>query len=110
MDAPRRDVRSAIRSFGHDRSFTILAVSALSLGIGATTAIFSVNDNVLLEPFPYADSHHLVNVEIHDSTRSDDPLTVAGVVAVVFFAAIAASLLPARAATRVDPLIALRYK
>ncbi len=71
MDALRRDVRSAVRSFGHDRSFTVLAVAALSLGIGATTAIFSVIDNVLLEPFPYTDSHHLVTIEIHDATRSD---------------------------------------
>ena len=66
-----RDIRSAIRSFGHNRSFTFLAVAALSLGIGATTAIFSVIDNVLLEPFPYTDPHRLVTAEIHDVTHSD---------------------------------------
>ncbi len=66
-----RDVRSAIRGLGRDRTFTVLAVAALALGIGATTAIFSVIDNVLLEPFPYADSNRLVTIEIHDSTRSD---------------------------------------
>ncbi len=66
-----RDVRSAIRGLARDRTFTTLAVAALALGIGATTAIFSVIDNVLLEPFPYADAHRLVTIEIHDSTRSD---------------------------------------
>jgi putative ABC transport system permease protein len=38
-----------------------------------------------------------------------DPVTVAGVIAVVFIAGIAACLLPAHSATRVDPMIALRY-
>jgi len=66
-----RDIRSAARGLGRDRTLTLLAVTAMALGIGSTTAIFSIIDNVLLEPFPYADSHRLVTIEIHDSTRSD---------------------------------------
>ena len=66
-----RDIRSAARGLGRNRTFAFLAVAALALGIGSTTAIFSVIDSVLLEPFPYADSHRLVTIEIHDSTRSD---------------------------------------
>jgi putative ABC transport system permease protein len=66
-----RDVRFAVRSLGRDRRFTALAVVALALGIGATTAIFSIIDNVLLDPFPYADSQRMVQFEIHDSARSE---------------------------------------
>ncbi|MGA2153424.1 MAG: ABC transporter permease [Bryobacteraceae bacterium] len=66
-----REIRSAARGLGRDRTFTCLAAAALALGIGSTTAIFSVIDNVLLEPFPYTDSHRLVTIQIHDSTRSD---------------------------------------
>ncbi len=65
-----RDVRFAARSLGRDLRFTGLAVLALALGIGATTAIFSVIDNVLLDPFPYKDSRRMVQFEIHDSSRS----------------------------------------
>ncbi|MGA3025587.1 MAG: ABC transporter permease [Bryobacteraceae bacterium] len=66
-----RDVRFAVRSLGRDRRFSALAVLALALGIGATTAIFSVIDNVLLDPFPYADSRRLVQFLIHDTSRSE---------------------------------------
>jgi len=66
-----RDIRFAARSLGRDRRFTALAVLALALGIGATTAIFSVIDNVLLDPFPYNDSQRMVQFEIHDSSRSE---------------------------------------
>jgi predicted permease len=65
-----RDVRFAIRSLGRDSRFTALSVLALALGIGATTAIFSVIDNILLNPFPYKGSDRLVQFEIHDPAGS----------------------------------------
>ena len=70
MDWLWQDVRFALRTLRKDRVFLITAVLALALGIGSTTAIFSVIDNVLLEPFPYTDGQRLVAIEIHDSSSN----------------------------------------
>ena len=71
MNLLLRDVRFAVRSLGRDSRFTALAIIALALGIGATTAIFSIIDNILLDPFPYADSRRMVQFYIHDTSRSE---------------------------------------
>ncbi len=63
------DVKFGFRTLLKDRGFLITAVLALGLGIGATTAIFSVIDNVLLEPFPYTDAQRFAAIEIHDSSE-----------------------------------------
>ncbi len=65
-----QDVRFGFRTLWKDRASLTMAVLALALGIGATTAIFSVIDNVLLEPFPYTDGQRLVAIQIHDSTSN----------------------------------------
>ena len=49
----------------------MVAVITLALGIGASTAIFSVIDNVLMEPFPYPDAQRFMSVQIHDTERSE---------------------------------------
>lgn len=66
-----QDTKYGVRTLFSDRAFLITAVLALGLGIGSTTAIFSVIDNVLLEPFPYTDGQRLVSVMIHDSASND---------------------------------------
>jgi len=64
-----QDLRYGLRGLRKDRAFSLLAVFALALGIGATTVIFSVIDNVLLEPFPYKGADRLANFFIRDTTR-----------------------------------------
>jgi len=56
------DVRGAFRLLVHQPRFTIAAVLMLTLGIGASTAIFSIVHAVLLQPLPYPESHRLVAV------------------------------------------------
>lgn len=63
MTSVWQDVRFSLRMIAKDWQFALIAAVALGLGIGATTAIFSVIQNVLLDPFPYTDSARLVNVE-----------------------------------------------
>ena len=59
------DVRHSFRVLAKSPGFTIVAVLALALGIGANTAIFSVIDRVLLRPLPFPDSERMMSVSRH---------------------------------------------
>src|SRR5262249_9198826 len=52
-DKVRQDIVFSVRLLGRQPAFTMVAVLALALGIGASTAIFSVADAVLWRPLPY---------------------------------------------------------
>lgn len=58
-----RDVLSAIRWLRKNPWFTLAVTAILGLGIGATTAVFSIVDAVLLRPLPYQSSSTLVRIE-----------------------------------------------
>ena len=64
-----QDLHYGLRSIRNQPAFTALAVLTLALGIGAATTIFSVIQNVLLDPFPYKDADRVVAIRIHDSTN-----------------------------------------
>src|SRR5512145_2677413 len=76
-DAAFRDLRHAARSLARSTSFTIVAIATLAIGIGATTAVFSVVDGVLLKPLPYPQSHRLVALW-HDAPGAPGLTAVAG--------------------------------
>ena len=62
IDITRQDLRYAFRSLRRTPGFTITAIIVAALGIGATTAAFSVADHVLLRPLPFHDSERLVKL------------------------------------------------
>ncbi|MFP5378793.1 MAG: ABC transporter permease [Vicinamibacteria bacterium] len=71
-DTLRMDLRYAVRLAVKTPAFSLLAVLALALGIGANSAIFTVVEGVLLRPLPYRDAGALVAVW-NDNTREGRP-------------------------------------
>jgi predicted permease len=62
LDALRRDVRVGLRALRRTPAFTAVATLTLAVGIGATTAVFSVVDGVLLRPLPYPQPDRIVRL------------------------------------------------
>lgn len=79
MNGVFQDLRYAIRQIRKSPGFAFTTLLSLTLGIGATTAIFSVVYGILLDPYPYRDADRMVHVELRDKTdRGGDLLFVNG--------------------------------
>ncbi len=66
MESVLQDLRFTARQLLKNKGFALTAVLSLALGIGATTAVFSVVYGVLLDPYPYKDAKRMVHVELFD--------------------------------------------
>ena len=64
MESFIQDIRYGIRMLVKSPGFTAVAVLTLALGIGATTAVFSVVDRILFSSLPYSQDDRLVSVGI----------------------------------------------
>ena len=61
-DMLRSDLRYSRRTLAHSKGFTLTAILVVGLGVGATTAAFSVTDFVLIRPLPFPDGDQLVKL------------------------------------------------
>ena len=62
MQTLLKDLRFSIRILTRSPGFSLSAILVLALGIGASTAIFSVLNGVLLQPLPYPEPERIVQV------------------------------------------------
>jgi putative ABC transport system permease protein len=63
MDALIQDLRYAVRTLVRSPGFTLVAVLTLALGIGASTAVYTALERVVLDPLPYPDAGRLVQLK-----------------------------------------------
>ncbi len=67
MSSVIADLRYAAREFRRRPGFALTAILSLALGIGATSAVFSVVYGVLINPFPYVGSERMMQLGLRDT-------------------------------------------
>lgn len=78
MHAILHDLRYSLRLLLKGPGFTLTAVISLSLGIGATTAVFSVIYAALLNPYPYPASDRIVRMSVRNKSGSIETVNLNG--------------------------------
>src|ERR1700737_2276084 len=73
-----QDLHFALRQFRKSPGFVLTAILSLMLGIGATTAMFSVVYGILLDPYPYKNNDRMVHVQLNDKNGRGPLLLVRG--------------------------------
>lgn len=68
------DVRQSLRAFRREPGFTAIAIVALALGVGSSTAMFSIVDTVLLRPLPYVAPERQLLVTALDGNHQRVPM------------------------------------
>jgi predicted permease len=71
MQTLLQDFRYSLRQLFKNPGFSLTAIASLALGIGATTAVFSVVYAVLMDPYPYAASDRMVHMRLWDSSNQE---------------------------------------
>jgi predicted permease len=73
-----QDIRYSLRQLVKSSGFALTAVISLALGIGATTAVFSVVYAILMNPYPYAASDRMVHMRLLDNSQQDSGFGLTG--------------------------------
>jgi MacB-like periplasmic core domain len=78
MQTLLQDFRFSLRQLIKSPGFTLTAVISLALGIGATTAVFSVVYGILMDPYPYAASERMVHMRLMDKAGQENGFGLTG--------------------------------
>lgn len=73
-----QDVRFSLRQLVKNPGFSLTAIISLALGIGATTAVFSVVHAILMDPYPYAASDRMVHMRLFNNPEQQSGFGLTG--------------------------------
>jgi putative ABC transport system permease protein len=78
METALQDLRYALRQLQKSPGFALTGILSLALGIGATTAVFSIVYAVLMDPYPYRASDRMVHLIVKDKAGEDNWVALTG--------------------------------